>query len=117
MDQDNRHEPGRQRTPNGYRYGYHVHPLYFRRVEPYISFSPAWDTYKQEWSIDGNRLTIGYDTYTIETLTDTSLTIYQLVTLSAFRCSPGRPVENWVVWEFLSGSKVDNSFIGISNIL
>jgi hypothetical protein len=43
----------------------------------YISFYPAWDTYKQEWSISGNQLTIGFTTYTIETLTDTSLTIAQ----------------------------------------
>ncbi|MBO9567174.1 MAG: energy transducer TonB, partial [Niastella sp.] len=41
----------------------------------YISFYQAWDTYKQEWSSQHNQLTIGLDTYTIETLTDTSLTI------------------------------------------
>lgn len=47
----------------------------FDRSNLYISFNPAWDTYKQEWSIDGNQLTIGFDRYTIEALTDTSLTI------------------------------------------
>jgi len=43
----------------------------------YISFYPGWDTDKftQEWSVNGNQLTIGFSTYTIETLTDTSLTI------------------------------------------
>src|SRR5213079_3390348 len=41
----------------------------------YISFYPAWDDYKQEWSVNGNNLTIRFDTYKIEEVTDTSLTI------------------------------------------
>lgn len=41
----------------------------------YISFYPGWDDYKQEWVIDGNNLRIGFDTYKIEELTDTTLTI------------------------------------------
>lgn len=40
-----------------------------------ISFSPAWDDYKQNWSVTSNKLTIGYDAYTIEELTDSTLTI------------------------------------------
>jgi hypothetical protein len=47
----------------------------FDKAALFISFYPAWDDYKQEWSINGNDLTIGFDTYKIETLTDTSLTI------------------------------------------
>lgn len=46
-----------------------------------ISFYPGWDDFKQTWSIANNKLTIGYDTYTIETLTDSTLTI----TLDGFR--------------------------------
>ena len=41
----------------------------------YISFEPAWDSFKQEWSISNDKLTVGFSTYTIETLTDTSLSI------------------------------------------
>lgn len=43
----------------------------------YISFNPAWDTHKQEWSVSGDQLTVGFTTWTIETLTDTSLIIAQ----------------------------------------
>lgn len=47
----------------------------FERSTLYISFYPAWDDFKQKWSVNGNNLTIGFDTYKIEELTDTSLTI------------------------------------------
>jgi hypothetical protein len=47
----------------------------FERSTLYISFYPGWDDFKQEWSVNGNNLTIGFDTYKIEELTDTSLTI------------------------------------------
>jgi hypothetical protein len=40
-----------------------------------ISFYPGWDTFKQTWAVSGNHVTIGFDTYVIETLTDTSLVI------------------------------------------
>ena len=53
----------------------------FLKSDLMISFYPAWDTYPQTWSVDGTNLTIGFDTYTIEELTDTTLTIM----LPAFR--------------------------------
>jgi TonB-like protein len=43
----------------------------------YISFYPGWDSYKQEWSMGDNQLTVGFANYIIEALTDTSLTIMQ----------------------------------------
>ena len=43
----------------------------------YISFYPAWDTYKLEWSIDGDQLTAGPTIYLVEALTDSSLIIVQ----------------------------------------
>jgi len=47
----------------------------FSRNALYISFYPAWNDYKRDWSLSGDRLSIGYDTYTIESLTDSTLTI------------------------------------------
>lgn len=40
-----------------------------------FSFYPGWDDYKQTWTQNGNNLTIGFDTYKIEQLTDTSFVI------------------------------------------
>jgi hypothetical protein len=42
----------------------------------YISFYPGWDDYQQHWSVNGRNLKIGFDTYQIEELTDSSLTIF-----------------------------------------
>lgn len=47
----------------------------FDRSGLLISFYPAWDSYRQDWSVSENNLTIGFDTHKIEELTDTSLTI------------------------------------------
>lgn len=46
-----------------------------------MSFSPGWDTYQQPWSAQDGKLTIGFDTYNIEELTDTSL----IISLAGFR--------------------------------
>jgi hypothetical protein len=43
----------------------------------FISFYPAWDTYKQEWSMEGDQLIVGPTIYLVEALTDTSLIIVQ----------------------------------------
>jgi hypothetical protein len=40
-----------------------------------ISFYPAWNTHRQPWSIKEDNITIGFDTYKIEEVSDTSLTI------------------------------------------
>lgn len=47
----------------------------FEKSKLYISFYPTWSDYQVNWTIRDNQLTIGFDTYTIEELTDTSLTI------------------------------------------
>ena len=47
----------------------------FSKNALYISFYPGWNDYRQDWSLSGDRLTIGYDTYIIESLTDSTLTI------------------------------------------
>jgi hypothetical protein len=49
----------------------------FEKSKVYISFYPAWETYTLDWSVTGNFVTIGFATYNIEELTDTSLTIMQ----------------------------------------
>ena len=47
----------------------------FDKSKLYISFYPGWDDYKQDWSIRKNKLTIGFSTYRVNELTDTSLVI------------------------------------------
>lgn len=47
----------------------------FTNSEVKFSFYPGWDDYKQTAAHNGSSLTIGFDTYTIEELTDTSLVI------------------------------------------
>ena len=47
----------------------------FDKSKLYISFYPGWDDYKQDWSIKKNNLTIGFSTYRVDELTDTSLVI------------------------------------------
>lgn len=47
----------------------------FDKPKLYISFYPGWDDYQQEWTINQDKLTIGFDAYHIEELTDTSLVI------------------------------------------
>lgn len=47
----------------------------FTKSELRFSFYPGWDAYKQPASQNGNNLTIGFDTYKIEELTDTSLVL------------------------------------------
>lgn len=42
-----------------------------------ISFYPGWDdVHQQAWSLDEDKLTIGFDTFKIEELSDTSMTIF-----------------------------------------
>jgi hypothetical protein len=53
----------------------------FDKSKLYISFYPGWDDYQQEWSTNQDNLTIGFDTYHIEALTDTSL----IIKLDGFR--------------------------------
>ncbi len=40
-----------------------------------ISFYPGWDDFKQTWAVSGNHVTIGFDTFVIEALNDTTLVI------------------------------------------
>ncbi len=47
----------------------------FDKAKLFISFYPGWDDFQQEWSISHESLTIGFDTYHIDELTDTSLVI------------------------------------------
>lgn len=47
----------------------------FGKSKLYISFYPGWDDYEQDWSVRDDNLTIGFDTYHIETLNDTLLVI------------------------------------------
>ena len=47
----------------------------FDKFKLYISFYPGWDDYQKDWSANANHLKIGFDTYHIEELTDTSLVI------------------------------------------
>lgn len=49
----------------------------FEKSKSYVSFQPAWESYAINTSIEGNFLTIGFGTYNIEELTDTSLIIAQ----------------------------------------
>lgn len=42
----------------------------------YISFYPAWDDAQQSWSLNEHKLSIGFDTFTVEELSDTSMTIF-----------------------------------------
>src|SRR5882757_1951493 len=45
--------------------------------EVFISFYPAWNGQPMTWSMDGSQLTIGLSTWTIEELSDSTLTISQ----------------------------------------
>ena len=47
----------------------------FDKSKLYISFYPGWDDYQQEWSSNQDNLKIGFASYHIEELTDTSLVI------------------------------------------
>lgn len=49
----------------------------FEKSKVYVSMNPAWETYTLDWSVTQNFVTIGFATYIIEELTDTSLTIMQ----------------------------------------
>lgn len=53
----------------------------FEKSKVYISFNPGWNDYQFTWEARNNELTIGFDTYTIEELTDTSL----IISLKGFR--------------------------------
>jgi len=53
----------------------------FDKTILYMSFNPGWETYKQDWSINKELLKIGFSTYQIEELTDTSL----IFSLQGFR--------------------------------
>lgn len=47
----------------------------FEKSGLYISFYPAWDDFKLDWSLDNDNVKVGFDTYKIEALNDTALTI------------------------------------------
>src|SRR5690242_7760654 len=47
----------------------------FTKPALYISFSPFSDDFQQTWSVENQGLRIGFDTYEIEELNDTSLII------------------------------------------
>jgi hypothetical protein len=47
----------------------------FDKSALHISFYPGWDDYQRNWSADEDNLTIGFDTYHIDELTDSTLVI------------------------------------------
>ncbi|HSC54955.1 MAG TPA: hypothetical protein VLC98_15080 [Phnomibacter sp.] len=77
----------------------------FDKSKLYISFYPGWDDYQQEWSIDRDNLTMGFDTYHIEELTDTSL----VIKLDGFR------KVSLLAEEYLSGQEKYLDSIGVYN--
>jgi hypothetical protein len=77
----------------------------FEKSSLNISFYPGWDDYKQTWSVNNDNVTIGFDTYKIETLTDTTLTI----SLDGFRRL------KFVVEESLTNQKGNLDSIGVYN--
>jgi hypothetical protein len=48
----------------------------FSKNVVYICFSPGWNDNQHPWNLSGNQLTIGISTYTVENLTDSTLTIF-----------------------------------------
>lgn len=47
----------------------------FDKSKLFISFYPGWDDFQQDWSINKDNLTIGFDTYHVEEFTDSSLSL------------------------------------------
>lgn len=77
----------------------------FDKAKLYISFYPGWDDYQQDWSTNKNNLTIGFDTYKIEVLTDTSL----VIKLDGFRQF------SFLAEEYLSNQPKNLDSIGMHN--
>jgi hypothetical protein len=75
----------------------------FEKSKLYISFYPGWDDYQREWSSNQDNLTIGFDTYHIEELTDTSL----VIKLDGFRKF------SFLAEEYLSNQEKNLDSIGI----
>jgi hypothetical protein len=48
----------------------------FQKSSVYISFYPAWNDYKLDWSLTNDIVRIGFEDYKIEEISDTSLTIF-----------------------------------------
>ena len=48
----------------------------FNNAEVYFGFEPGWNSASMPYSIKGNALTLGFDKWIIETLNDSSLTIF-----------------------------------------
>lgn len=53
----------------------------FDKSKVYVSFNPGWNDYQFNWTLNNKQLTLGFDNYTIEELTDTSL----IISLQGFR--------------------------------
>ncbi|HVU58179.1 MAG TPA: energy transducer TonB [Puia sp.] len=49
----------------------------FLKKNAIISFTPNWDGASYDWSLDGNKLTLGFGSWEIEELTDSTLTLTQ----------------------------------------
>ena len=77
----------------------------FDKSKLYISFYPGWDDYVQEWSINKKDLRIGFDTYNIEELTDTSL----IIKLEGFR------KVSFLAEDYLSSQQKHLDSIGVYN--
>jgi len=77
----------------------------FDKSKLYISFYPAWDDYQQQWSSNKDNLTIGFDTYHIEVLTDTSL----VIKLDGFRKF------SFLAEDYLSNKEKNLDSIGVYN--
>lgn len=48
----------------------------FSKRSVYLCFYPGWNDNEQSWSLSGDQLVVGVSTYTIESLTDSTLTIF-----------------------------------------
>ena len=77
----------------------------FTRSGLRISLNPGWNDHKLDWTQNGDNLKIGYDTYKIEKLDDTSLVIF----LDGFRRLKFQSEE------FLSSNKAHLDSIGQYN--
>ncbi len=77
----------------------------FDKSKLYISFYPGWDDFQLEWSANKDNLTIGFDTYHIEELTDSSL----VIKLDGFRKF------SFLAEEYLSNQEQYLDSIGVYN--
>jgi hypothetical protein len=47
----------------------------FQKNKAYISFYPGWNENQREWELTGNQLTIGFNVYLVDSITDSTLVL------------------------------------------